>query len=84
MSDFSVNHPGLVVFDEPGQQEIELASLFDFLRSAAQCSAHGQQVIVSTSETLSAVSAALGASSNIVSFPAFILQPVSANPPLGN
>ena len=84
MSDFSVNHPGLVVFDEPGQQEIESASLFDFLRSAAQCSAHGQQVIVSTSETLSAVSAALGASSNIVSFPAFILQPVSANPPLGN
>jgi hypothetical protein len=28
MSDFGVNHPGLVVFDEPGQQEIESASLF--------------------------------------------------------
>jgi hypothetical protein len=83
MSDFHVNHPGLAVFDEPGQQEIESASLFEFLRSAAQCSAHGQQVIVATSETLSAVSAALGASSNIVSFPAFILQPLAADPPLG-
>jgi prefoldin subunit 5 len=81
MSDFSANHPGLAVFDEPGQQEIESASLFEFLRSAAQCSAHRQQVIVSTSETLSAVNAALGASSNIVSFPAFILQPLAADPP---
>ena len=79
MSDFSVNHPGLAVFDEPGQQEIESASLFEFLRSAAQCSAHGQQVIVSTSETLSAVYAALGETSNIVSFPAFILQPLVTN-----
>jgi hypothetical protein len=76
ISDFSTNHPGLAVFDEPGQQEIESASLFEFLRSAARCSARGQQVIVSTSETLNAVDAALGGTSNIVSFPAFILQPL--------
>ncbi|TIS53199.1 MAG: hypothetical protein E5W91_32055 [Mesorhizobium sp.] len=75
---FSVNHPGLAVFDEPGQQEIEAASLFEFLRSATRSSSQGQQVIVSTSETLSAVSDALGSSSNIVSFPGFILQPLEA------
>jgi len=82
MGVFSVNHPGLVVFDEPGQQEIESTSLFEFLRSAAQCSTDKQQVIVSTSEELSVVNAVLGASSNIVSFPAFILQPLVADPPL--
>jgi hypothetical protein len=69
------------VFDEPGQQEIQSASLFEFLRSAAECSERGQQVIVATSETLSAVSTALEASSNIVSFPAFILQPLTADAP---
>lgn len=76
ISAFTVNHPGLAVFDEPGQQEIEVGSLFEFLRSAAQRASQGQQVIVSTSETLDAVNAALGANSNIVSFPAFILQPL--------
>jgi hypothetical protein len=79
MNDFTINHPGLAVFDEPGQQEIESASLFEFLRSAALCSGHDQQVIVSTSETLGAVRAALGANSNIVSFPAFILQPLATD-----
>ena len=72
---FATNHPGILVFDEPGQQEIETASLFEFLRSAAHCSERGQQVIVSTSETLEAVRAALRTSANVVSFPGFILQP---------
>ena len=80
-ADFSANHPGLLVFDEPGQQEIESGSLFNFLRSAARCSSRGQQVIASTSETLDAVTAALGTTSNIVSFPAFILQPLASGPP---
>jgi hypothetical protein len=75
MAGFTTNYPGILVFDEPGQQEIETASLFEFLRSAAHCSERGQQVIVSTSETLEAVRAALRSSSNIVSFPGFILQP---------
>lgn len=80
ISYFNVNHPGLTVFDEPGQQEIDSSSLFEFLRSAAQCSTNGQQVIVSTSETLAAVRTAVGMSSNIVSFPGFILQPLAADP----
>lgn len=76
MRDFSVNHPGLAIFDEPGQQEVESSSLFEFLRSATQSAQNGQQVLVSTSETYEAVSATLGDSANIVSFPGFILQPI--------
>lgn len=76
MRDFSVNHPGLAIFDEPGQQEVESSSLFEFLRSASQSAQNGQQVLVSTSETHEAVSATLGDSANIVSFPGFILQPI--------
>jgi hypothetical protein len=74
----TTNHPGLAVFDEPGQQEIDSASLFEFLRSAAHSSRSGRQVIVSTSETLDAVRAVLQTGANIVSFPAFILQPLEA------
>lgn len=76
MRDFSVNHPGLAIFDEPGQQEVESSSLFEFLHSASQSAQNGQQVLVSTSETYEAVSATLGDSANIVSFPGFILQPI--------
>jgi hypothetical protein len=80
MRDFSVNHPGLAIFDEPGQQEVESSSLFEFLRSASQSAQNGQQVLVSTSETYEAVSATLGTNANIVSFPGFILQPIETGP----
>lgn len=75
--DFNVNHPGLAIFDEPGQQEVESSSLFEFLRSASQSAQNGHQVLVSTSETYETVSATLGDSANIVSFPGFILQPIA-------
>lgn len=77
--DFSVNHPGLAIFDEPGQQEVESSSLFEFLRSASRSAQNGQQVIVSTSETFEAVSATLGDSANIISFLGFILQPIGTD-----
>lgn len=76
MRDFSVNHPGLAIFDEPGQQEVESSSLFEFLRSASKSAQNGQQVIVSTSETYDTVSSLLGDSANVVSFAGFILQPI--------
>jgi len=76
---FIINHPGFMVFDEPGQQEIDSHSLFEFLRSAAQCSAQRQQIIVSTSEDLDAIRTAVGEASNIVSFPGFILQPLAVD-----
>jgi hypothetical protein len=76
--DFNVNHPGLAIFDEPGQQEVESSSLFEFLRSASQSAQNGQQVIVSTSENYDTVSSQLGDRANVVSFAGFILQPIDA------
>ena len=43
-------HPGLLILDEPGQQEISDASLRAFLRRLAATERYGQQVIVATSE----------------------------------
>lgn len=77
LENFATSHPGLVVFDEPGQQEIESASLIEFLRSAAHASVQGRQVIVSTSEPIETVKASLATIANIINFPGFILQPVA-------
>lgn len=72
---YETNHPGLLVFDEPGQQEIEPASLFAFLDSAAHRRDRNRQVIVSTSESFEAISEKLAGQANVVNFPGFILQP---------
>ena len=70
------NHPGLVIFDEPGQQEIDSGSLFAFLKRAADAGAQaGGQVIVSTSEPLVLVRGEMGDRALIIDFPGFILQP---------
>lgn len=71
------NHPGLLIFDEPGQQEIDSGSLFAFLkRAAAGAGAQaGGQVIVSTSEPLVLVQGEMGDRASIIDFPGFILQP---------
>lgn len=72
------NHPGLVVFDEPGQQEIEAESLYSLMRWSAQSLASDQQLIMATSEPLEKLREALsGTDANIVSFDGFILQPMS-------
>lgn len=70
------NHTGVVIYDEPGQQEIEAQALYAFLLTAADQSTANQQVIVSTSEPLEAIRSAVGAKAHIVSFPGFILQPL--------
>lgn len=75
--DGTSNHPGIAIFDEPGQQEIDSASLFSFLRSAGDLFDRERQVIVSTSESRVAVREALADSANIISFPGFILQPTT-------
>lgn len=69
------NHPGLVIFDEPGQQEIDSGSLFAFLKRAGVAALAGGQVIVSTSEPLSLVRQEMGEHAQIIDFPGFILQP---------
>jgi hypothetical protein len=74
------NHPGLVIFDEPGQQEIEAQSLYSLMKWSAQSLATDQQLIMATSEPLERLTSALsGTNANIVSFDGFILQPISNN-----
>jgi hypothetical protein len=74
----ATNHAGVVIYDEPGQQEVAQQSLYAFLTDAAQ-HLRGRQVIISTSETLESISAAVGSSAHIVSFVGFILQPLDSS-----
>ena len=72
------NHCGLVIFDEPGQQEIEAGSLHSFLEWSAKSLTSTQQVLVATSEPLESLRQVLqGTSANLISFDGFILQPIS-------
>jgi AAA domain len=72
---YQTNHPGLLIFDEPGQQEIDSGSLFAFLKRAGVSARTGGQVIVSTSEPLTLVQSEMGDRARIIDFPGFILQP---------
>lgn len=49
------NHPGVVVFDEPRQQEAAELSVAGLLAEAARISSEGTQVLIATSEQLSTV-----------------------------
>lgn len=46
---FDVNHPGLLMMDEPGQQQMDRDSLRALVRRASACGRAGQQVILTTS-----------------------------------
>lgn len=70
------NHLGVVIYDEPGQQEIDAQALYSFLAHAAEQTSSSQQVIVATSEPLQPLVAAVGSKAHIVSFAGFILQPL--------
>jgi hypothetical protein len=49
--EYETAHPGLLVLDEPGQQEIDTKSLEALLHRLARSSAYDQQVIVASSKT---------------------------------
>jgi predicted nucleic acid-binding Zn-ribbon protein len=70
------NHPNLVVFDEPGQQEIEPESFAAFLRRASADLGSDQQLIIATSESLANVMQAVDKTAKIVNFDGFILRPL--------
>ncbi|MDP3410530.1 AAA family ATPase [Bosea sp. (in: a-proteobacteria)] len=70
------NHAGLVIYDEPGQQEIDAQSLYAFLQDGAAEKRSDQQIIISTSEPLPAVHKAVGLNGKVISFSGFILQPL--------
>lgn len=66
---YSTNHPGIVIFDEPRQQEANKVSFAELLRDAAKSTSNGGQIIFATSEEESVLTDALkGHSYNIVSF----------------
>jgi hypothetical protein len=73
----ATNHCGLVIFDEPGQQEIEISSLQALLQWSARSLDDDQQLIIATSEPLVALREILGgAAVNLITFDGFILQPL--------
>jgi hypothetical protein len=73
----TTNHCGLVIFDEPGQQEIEISSLQALFQWSARSLDDNQQLVIATSESLVALHEILGSSSvNLITFDGFILQPL--------
>jgi predicted nucleic acid-binding Zn-ribbon protein len=72
------NHPGFVIFDEPGQQEIETQSLLALLTWSADKLDDDQQAIIATSESLTNIAEALrGKKVTLINFDSFILQPLT-------
>ncbi|RRH68141.1 AAA family ATPase [Falsigemmobacter faecalis] len=71
------NHIGFVVFDEPGQQQMDENDLAAFLAESARIATQKRQVLISTSEVLSRVEAALhGQNARLHTFDGYILQPL--------
>lgn len=76
---YTTNHPGMLLLDEPRQQSSSKVSFGQLLERAADHRGTGQQVIVSTSEdidTLKPILARLLCKKII--FDGFVLQPVEA------
>jgi len=66
---FSTNHPGVIIFDEPRQQEANKVSFAELLRDAAETTKVSGQIIFATSEDESVLVEALnGYDYTIVSF----------------
>ncbi|MDA5487878.1 hypothetical protein [Yersinia kristensenii] len=66
---FETNHPNIVVFDEPRQQEANKFSFTELLKSASQICKNGGQIILATSEEEDALVKALeGEEYNLVAF----------------
>ncbi len=49
------NHPGLVVFDEPRQQEAAPTSVARLISEANRIASSGKQILIATSEDLDSV-----------------------------
>lgn len=47
---FKTNHPGVIIFDEPRQQEANKLSFSELLKDAAESTKEGGQIIFATSE----------------------------------
>lgn len=66
---FKTNHPGVIIFDEPRQQEANKLSFSELLKDAAESTKEGGQIIFATSEDESVlVNALSGYDYTIISF----------------
>ncbi|WP_234006972.1 hypothetical protein [Cronobacter malonaticus] len=66
---FATNHPGVLIFDEPRQQEAKKVSFAELLRDAAETTKDSGQIIFATSEDENVLVEALdGYQYTIVSF----------------
>lgn len=72
------NHPGLVVFDEPRQQEAAEASVAGLLAEASRIAGGRSQILIATSEDLSKVKGFLeGIECQLLVFDGKMIAPIS-------
>ena len=75
---FPTNHVGVVMFDEPGQQQMKELDLGSFLSLAAERVSQTGQIVVSTSEDVERVRDSLNDSTaTIHNYDGFMIQPLS-------
>jgi hypothetical protein len=80
--DFETNHPGLLVLDEPGQQEVKPESLEALLHRLARASRYEQQVIVASSKKPDVIRSLLeGTDASLQQIEGYVLKP---EPPSGS
>lgn len=80
--DYEISHPGLLILDEPGQQEIEPGSLEALLHRLARSSTYEQQVIVASSKKPDVVRSILeGTDAVLNEIEGYVLKPVSPSSP---
>lgn len=76
--DSTTNHPGLVVFDEPRQQEAAEASVAGLLTEASKIADGRSQILIATSEDLSKVKGFLeGIECQLLVFDGKMIAPIS-------
>jgi hypothetical protein len=72
---FETNHPGLLILDEPRQQNLHLSHITEVLTRAADAGAAKQQVIVATSDSENEIKEICEKTkSHYTSFPGYILS----------
>jgi hypothetical protein len=75
---YTTNHAGLVVFDEPGQQAADPVNLTSLFQVSAKDRPDRHQILIATSEKEHAIKAGLGERPyKLISFNGYILKPLN-------
>lgn len=76
-SGHTTNHIGLLIVDEPGQQEVKVDGYEAFVRAAAQAAGKATQIVIATSAELSVVERAIdGLSVTVMNFNERLLKKI--------